>query len=119
MLESMTFVSQCHSLSTLVWDIPFELPTPFTLPTLTYLGCCWACNTQGGILPNLQTPVLLGVSNDPGGDDATPPLPSWSSLTMSAVVGAARCCDGFGIVLCLNPGIVEKLMLILDRSFPY
>ena len=114
-LEGATFVSRCHSLTTLVIsdDIPFgtDRPsTPFTLPSLIHLDIVGFEMLRASHTPNLQTLIIReGFRDNFGG--IVIPMPPRSALT--ALIITYTNMDTVEIIslLVLNPGINRLILL--------
>jgi len=112
--EGATFISRCHSLTTLVItdNIPFSTDqpfTPFVLPNLIYLDTMGFALLRVAHTPNLQTLVLTDINGDDF-RDAFIPLSSWPALTALCVIGGNLISEGFISLLGQNPGI-RRLIL--------
>jgi len=109
--KGATFISQCHSLTTLIITdfIPFDPEQPpFTLPNLMYLDTVGFGLLGVAHTPKLQT-LILGVDHDIAADTVVR-LPSLPALTTLCVLGDAISEEITGL-MALNTGI-RRLMLL-------
>jgi len=111
--EGVTFISQCHSLTTLIMadDITEQSFPSFTLPNLVYLDTIGFKMLTAAHTPNLQTLILREVDDDEfAGTDIR--LPSWPALTTLCCTYADS--EEIRSLLGLNPRIKR---LILSKCF--
>jgi len=114
--EGATFVSRCHSLTTLIIsddslfgaDQPFA---PFTLPNLVHLDIFGFAMLRASHTPNLRTLIINeGFGDNFGG--AIIPMPSWSALTTLIIRDTDMDTVEIISLLVLNPGI--KTLILSD-----
>ena len=107
--EGATFISRCHSLTTLIIsdDFPFgtdRSTAPFTLPNLIHLDIVGFEMLRASNTPNLQT---LIIREGYGGNfcGTVNPMPSWSALTTLIILYTNMDTAEIISLLVLNPGI--------------
>ena len=106
--KGATFVSQCHSLTTLITtDFNFFGPEkpPFTLPNLLYLHTVGFTILEVARTPNLQMLVLTSITAE-----HVVRLPSLPALTMLCVICGDVISEAITSLLALNTGI-RRLIL--------
>jgi len=110
--ESATFISQCHSLTTLITTglnlFVAEQP-PFTLPNLLYLDTVWFAMLEVACTPNLRTLVLTDI-NGGAPTDTVVRLPFLPALTTLCVMFGDAVSEEITSLLALNTGI-RRLIL--------
>ena len=109
--EGATFISRCHSLTTLVTTNHFlfgpEQP-PFTLPNLIYLDTVGFTMLEVAHTPKIQT-LILNLDHD-GSADTVVRLPSLPTLTTLNVIFGDLISDEITRLLALNTSI-RRLIL--------
>jgi len=113
-----TFVSRCHSLTTLIITdrIPFGTHqpfTPFTLPNLIYLDTFGLTMLKAARTPNLQTLILSFVYDSELGGTVIQPH-SWPALTTLCVINADANSAEIISLLVSNPGIKRLILSECD-----
>jgi len=104
--EGAIFISQCHSLTTLLISnfIPFDPEQPpFTLPNLMYLDTVGFTMLGVTHTPKLQT-LILSFDHDIAADTVIR-LPSLPALTMLCILGGDAISEKIAGLLALNTGI--------------
>jgi len=104
--ESATFISRCHSLTTLIMTsfIPFDQEQPpFTLPNLTYLQTVGWTMLEVAHTPKMQTLILI-LENEESAH-AVVELPALPALTTLCVIFGDMISEGMKTLLTLNIGI--------------
>jgi len=115
--EGTTFISRCHSLTTLIMsdEIPSSTGQPlpsFTLPNLIYLDIFGLTMLTAAHTPNLQTLILEVYDHEFA--SAVIQLPSWPVLT-TLCFNNAKDSEEIRSLLGLNPHI-RRLMLTECRG---
>ena len=110
--ECRTFISRCHSLTTLIISYYLPLDTdrpfaPFTLPNLIHLDILGFEMLRASHTPNLQTLIIREGDNF---DDTVIPIPSWTALTTLIIMDTDMKTVEIISLLVLNPGI-KRLIL--------
>jgi len=110
--KGLTFISQSHSLATLIttaFNFFGQEQPPFTLPNLMYLDTVGFTMLKVAHTPNLQTLVLTDIGGDEFADTVVR-LPSLPALTTLCVIFGDLTSERITGLLALNNGI-RRLML--------
>ena len=111
-LKSATFISQCHSLTTLITTDSYSLgpeQPPFTFPNLMYLHIVGFTMLKATHAPNLRTLVLTDIDGDESAENVVR-LPSLPALVTLCVISGDVISEEITSLLALNTGI-RRLML--------
>ena len=116
--KRLTFIPQCHSLTTLITP-DFNLfdpeQPPFTLPNLTYLDTVGFTMLKVAHTPNLQTLALTDVDGDKFANTVVR-LPSLPALTTLCVIFGDLSSEKIKRFLALNTGIMRIMLSDCDGT---